>query len=148
MTALARLKPEPATIDLDRLGGLVLAVQRRMGEPGVERFWDPAQEQWPEAVELARSIEHDEGWLLYATAKGEAWQRLFLYLDAPQVFLRSTIKEVKVWPHCVRWTLTLAALVDTAKRARAKRLGRDLPDYTDAVLTGLRQRRWDQWGRS
>lgn len=143
MTAIARLKPAPADPNLERLGALVAAVQARLNEPGASVFRDSRQLTWPETLALVHSIEHDEGWLLYGTRS----EKLVLYLDAPQLFLRAYGTSVDVKPVTAWWSLTLCGAVVAAKVARAKRLGREVPPYTDAVLTDMRERQWFQWGR-
>jgi hypothetical protein len=143
MTVAARLKPAPVDPSLERLGELVVALERR----ATSDTSCPAA--WPEAIALAQSIENDEGWALFAADKGTHWERLVLYLGAPQIFLRSYHLHVETWPKFCFWVWpqSLIRVVQDAKRARAKRLGRDVPPYNDAVLTDMRERRWFQWCR-
>lgn len=143
MTATARLKAEPVDPSLARLGELVDALERRATVD------TSSPSAWPEALALAQSIENDEGWALFAADKGTHWERLVLYLDAPQIFLRSYHLHVETWPRgaLLVWPQSLVRVVQDAKRARAKRLGREVPPYNDAVLTDMRERRWFQWGR-
>lgn len=146
---MAALATDPCVVrSLRELGGLVLAVQQRMEQPGVQLGFDPAQRAWPELQALVHSIEHDDGWALFAMDAHTPWQRLFLYLDAPQAFVRSANKALEIAPRQkVRWSHTALQAVEDAKIARAKRLGRDLPAYSDEILRDMRERQWFQWGR-
>jgi hypothetical protein len=148
MTASALLKPKPVDPDLYRLGKIVEAVQARLRAPGVSFRYEVAQRAWPEAMALAQSIEHDEGWLLFVQDRGAGdYLRLFLYLDSPKLFLRSSHLHVETKPDYTRWSDAMIHVVEDAKRARHKRLGRYVPPYTDKVLFDMRARQWFQWGR-
>jgi hypothetical protein len=132
----------------DRLGQLVSAVEDRLMRPDVSRGYDKTQEAWPEAIELARSIEQDDGWILFVKARGEDWERLILYLDAPNLFLRAFWRNVDVTPTRVVWSYTMSAVVSAAMRKRFKERAKETPSYSDSVLTDLRARRWARWGRT
>lgn len=149
MTAIARLKPVQLDPDLNRLGALVLAVQARFDEPGVKTGWDASQALWPEAIALAQSIENDGGWQLFVQNRGEMYEKLFLYLDAPQVFVRYlTSGTLDITPRAHPWSWEFHnKILRKATWARYKRLGREVPPYTEAVLTDMRERKWFQWGR-
>jgi hypothetical protein len=146
MTAFDRLKPGCTAPDLDRLGVIVRSVIDRSHGLGLTAGYHAEQVFWLETVELARSIEHDDGWLLFVDHRGEPWERLILYLDAPQVFLRSPATHVEAFPDAPHWSYTLCAAINRAKRARLKRLGKAVPAYTTAVLVEMRERRLARWG--
>lgn len=149
MTALPSLKPDLVAPDIERLGALVLAVEDRLRAPGASRDWDAAQLSWPELMALEASIAEDDGWLLFVRNPGQPWEKLFLYLDAPQIFLHSSHMQVdtqSIWPF-TRWTPAPISVVESAKRARRKRLGKETPPYTDDIIRDMRERQWFQWGR-
>jgi hypothetical protein len=131
----------------ERLGKLVAAVEDRLIQPCVSKGYDNVQEAWPEAIELARSIEQDEGWILYVSARGKDWERLVLYLDAPNLYLRSYWRNVDVTPYRAWWSSSMIGMVSDAKKKRFKERCKETPDYTTDVLTNMRERRWARWGQ-
>jgi hypothetical protein len=132
----------------ERLGQLVAAVEDRLVQPGVSRGYDKTQEAWPEAMELARSIEQDDGWTLFVKSRGEEWQRLILYLDAPNLFLRSYWRNVDVTPYRAWWSYTMMGAVSDATKKRFKERCKETQSYDENVLTEMRLRRWARWGRT
>lgn len=130
-----------------RLGQLVAAVENRLVQPGVSKGYDKAQAEWPEAIQLARSIEQDEGWMLFVRDRGKDWERLVLYLDAPNLFVRSYWRNVNVEPYRAWWSDQMVGMVSDAKKKRFKELYKETPDYSDAVLVEMRERCWARWGR-